>query len=397
MKMIACGCVFVIIVISLKLLNVRVEVVSKQKEEKLVQKSEVDNLTPKTRKPSKRKLLLIYTTWFGIPQWGVWNQALLDKEYTQCYGSNNCIATYDKGKLQEADGLLFHGRDVENRRAGIYSASVLKDLRKASGRFDQKWIFLAHETPQRNPNFYRPYDGVFNWTATYNRNSDVFAPYGQHKKIDPPQPITVNYAKTKKYLAAWPVSNCGVKLRLDYALELEKYIPLTVYGGCGHLFKNRGECPRRNKDCHDRLGLYKFYFAFENEFCRDWMTEKYWRAIKVGSVPVVMGENFEGLAIPGSFIDVNNFPSIKALAEYLLYLDKNDAEYNKYLSYKGTYQEAGISFFCAICDHLNNPGFEKRTEVKLSDRYSFEKTCHQDPKRITDLERQVKVSRSQHK
>ena len=347
-----------------------------------------------TKNQPKKKVLLIYSTWFGMPRWGVWNQDLLDKEFPKCFGSKNCVATYDKGRLAEADGVLFHGRDVESRRADIYSAANLLKARNTNGNYAQKWIFLAHETPQRAASIYSPYDGFFNWTATYNRNSDVYAPYGQYTRIEPPQPITVNYAKTKKYLAAWPVSNCFVQLRLNYALELQKHIPLTVYGGCGKFFKNKGECPRRNKDCHDRLGLYKFYFAFENEFCRDWMTEKYWRAITVESVPVVMGENFEGLAIPGSYIDVNKFPSIKALAEYLLHLDKNDDEYNKYFAYKSTYKEAGISFFCAMCDKLNSEEFEKKTQVKLSERYGFETTCHQDPQRIRDLERQVAESRN---
>ena len=342
-----------------------------------------------------KKLLLIYSTWFRMPQWGIWTESLLRKEFAHCHGSNNCIATYNKGKLHEADALLFHGRDIEIYRNGMYSASVLRDLRQASGTYDQKWIFLSHETPQRDVSIYRPYDGIFNWTATYNRNSDVFAPYGQYVKLDAPHPTTINYAKTKKYLAAWPVSNCDVKLRLEYALELEKYIPLTVYGSCGRFFKSRGECPRRNKNCHDRLGLYKFYFAFENEFCHDWMTEKYWRAIKVDSVPVVMGENFEGLAIPGSYIDVNNFPSIKALAEYLLYLDKNDDEYNKYFSHKTSYKEAGISYFCAICDKLNSNEFTRKTKVDLSNRYSFQKTCLQDPNRIAELTKQVQESKKE--
>ena len=357
------------------------------------EKHHISEVIPETRRPNVKKLLLVYSTWFGNSHWGPWNEALLEREFAYCSGSKNCIATYNKSKLHVADALLFHGRDVELNRNGIYSASTLRKLRRENGKYSQKWIFLAHETPQRDENIYKPFDGVFNWTATYNRNSDVFIPYGQFKRRNPTQTLTINYAKMKKYLAAWPVSNCGVKLRLEYALELEKYIPLTVYGGCGRLFKNKGECPRQNKDCHDRLGLYKFYFAFENEFCQDWMTEKYWRAIKVGSVPVVMGENFEGLAIPGSYIDVNNFTSIRKLADYLLFLDKNDEEYNKYFAHKSIFTEGGMSYFCAICDKLNSVEFEKETEVRLSERYGFRTTCHQDAKRITELEEQVKEAK----
>ena len=198
-----------------------------------VEKHQISTVLPETRRPTVKKLLLVYSTWFGIPHWGPWNEALLVREFAYCPGSKSYIATYNKSKLHEADALLFHGLDVELNRNGIYSASTLRNVKRESGKYSQKWIFLAHETPQRDENNYRPFDGVFNWTATYNRNSDVYITYGQFKRRNPAQTLTVHYAKTKKYLAAWPVSNCSVKLRLNYASELQKYIPLTVYGGCG--------------------------------------------------------------------------------------------------------------------------------------------------------------------
>ena len=36
---------------------------------------------------------------------------------------------------------------------------------------------------------------------------------------------------------------------------------------------------------------YKFSFATENALCTDYITEKLWRALTVGSVPVVLGSN----------------------------------------------------------------------------------------------------------
>ena len=390
-------CILVILVLHLRATfkhNGKIE--SRSEGHTNARKIESSGKTSKIKKPAEKKLLLMYSTFFHGPRWNYWDDFLLRKEFSGCPGSKNCVGTHNKSRLLEADALLFNGRDVEANRNGIYSASALRDLRRTSGRLDQKWIYFAHETPQWDRNIYKPFDGVFNWTATYNRNSDVFAPYAQHIMINPPQPVTANFAKKKKYLAAWPVSNCNSKLRLDYALELQKYIPLTVYGGCGRFFKDHGECSRKKNACLERLGLYKFILSFENEFCHDWMTEKYWRVIRVESVPVVMGENFEGLAIPNSYIDVNKFGSIKALADYLLYLDKNDEEYNKFFAYKGTYKGSGIAFFyCSICDKLNSEAFEKRTEVTLSERYGFKETCHQDPKRITDLERQIQESKKE--
>lgn len=37
------------------------------------------------------------------------------------------------------------------------------------------------------------------------------------------------------------------------------------------------------------LAQYKFSLAFENAVCRDYITEKLWRPLVVGSVPVYYG------------------------------------------------------------------------------------------------------------
>ena len=72
---------------------------------------------------------------------------------------------------------------------------------------------------------------------------------------------------------AWFVSNCGARNgRLQYAKELQKYIEVDIYGSCG-----TKRCPRSQaKNCFNMLNKdYKFYLAFENSNCRDYITEKF--------------------------------------------------------------------------------------------------------------------------
>jgi glycoprotein 3-alpha-L-fucosyltransferase len=72
---------------------------------------------------------------------------------------------------------------------------------------------------------------------------------------------------------AWFVSNCGARNgRLQYARELSKYISVDVYGACG-----TKKCPRTTANkCFDMLDKdYKFYLAFENSNCKDYITEKF--------------------------------------------------------------------------------------------------------------------------
>ena len=44
------------------------------------------------------------------------------------------------------------------------------------------------------------------------------------------------------------------------------------------------------------------------------MTEKYWERLEQDSVPVVMGSNYDMLAVSGSYINADDFKSIKELA-----------------------------------------------------------------------------------
>jgi glycoprotein 3-alpha-L-fucosyltransferase len=63
----------------------------------------------------------------------------------------------------------------------------------------------------------------------------------------------------------------GLNGRQDYIEELQKYISVDVFGSCGPL-----ECSRlQSDDCFQMLRKeYKFYLAFENSNCRDYITEK---------------------------------------------------------------------------------------------------------------------------
>ena len=80
-------------------------------------------------------------------------------------------------------------------------------------------------------------------------------------------------AANKTKAVAWFVSNCGARNgRLNYAKELSKYIEVDIYGACG-----TKRCPRvQSNTCFDMLNRdYKFYLAFENSNCKDYITEKF--------------------------------------------------------------------------------------------------------------------------
>ena len=72
--------------------------------------------------------------------------------------------------------------------------------------------------------------------------------------------------KTK--LAFWLVSHCKTdNHRLEYAKELQKYMPIDIYGKCGPL-----NCTAGNQGFANLAPAYKFYLAFENSNCFEYIT-----------------------------------------------------------------------------------------------------------------------------
>ena len=84
-----------------------------------------------------------------------------------------------------------------------------------------------------------------------------------------------NMSKKTK-LAYWMVSHCETdNKREDYVKKLQKYIPIDIFGQCGKPIFQRsgnGKALERKKF----IPNYKFYLAFENSFCKDYVTEKFW-------------------------------------------------------------------------------------------------------------------------
>lgn len=122
-----------------------------------------------------------------------------------------------------------------------------------------------------------------------------------------------------------------------YVKELMKYIQIDSYGPC----VNNKKMPSNVDGFHKLedeeyfhfLARYKFHLSFENAICKDYMTEKLFRPLRIGVVPVYMGSSHAFQFMPNnhSAIFVNEFPSPKDLAQYLIELDKDDSKYNEYL------------------------------------------------------------------
>ncbi|XP_068116206.1 4-galactosyl-N-acetylglucosaminide 3-alpha-L-fucosyltransferase 9-like [Hyperolius riggenbachi] len=292
--------------------------------------SEVENRLPKEIE-NDQLLILVWTWPFG-------ETFPLDTCESH-YKISGCSFTTNRSLCDRVDAVVFHHRDV------MYS----RDIPRGPRPHYQRWVWFNIEPPIVTVNL-NIFDNLINMTMTYKEDSDIFLPYGYMKPLKEPQSFKI---PTKSKLVAWVVSKWyqGTR-RASYYEELKKHIDIDVYG------HNHTEL---SWDEFDRtLIQYKFYLAFENCEHKDYITEKLWsNAFITGLVPVVLGpprENYERFIPPTSFIHVDDFSSPKELAQYLLDLDKDNAKYEQYFSWRSkfvTVRELGWdNFYCKACREL---------------------------------------------
>jgi len=141
-------------------------------------------------------------------------------------------------------------------------------------------------------------------------------------------------------------------------------------------------------DCPS-LNDYKFYLAFENGDCREYITEKtWWNAYHKGAIPVIMGASLRDcfrLLPPKSFIHVRNFSSPASLARYLLYLNDSPSEYNSFLQWKRNYKvvnehgyfQSPVYHYCRLCEALNYNDPGPKVYDNLENFWNSRKDCYE--------------------
>lgn len=291
-------------------------------------------------------------TWFDKP-----DAEAMDKCHKKgLVQTRGCEFTYDKTRVGEADAVLFRGR-------------LLRSHNLPDRTPNQKWIFFENEPPHKTWIIVNltEFNGLFNMTATPAFDSDIPLSIHRnyHKNYETYDKLKhVDYAAKKRsdVPVAWFVSRCITQSkREDYVQELQKYISVDIYGACGNLTCEYSTNTFKEDHCIWELlhakNSYKFYLAFENSLCEDYVTEKLWKVMGVDVVPIVMGAVTYGNILPkNSFIDVRDYDSPKHLADYLHYLNNNDAAYNQYLRNKGSLKASNVGMLplqCTICMKLH--------------------------------------------
>ncbi|KAG9281490.1 alpha-(1,3)-fucosyltransferase 9-like, partial [Astyanax mexicanus] len=301
--------------------------------EKISGSAETKTPDPPSRRSDRDTVVLIWAWPFG--------RSFKQRSCGSMYNISRCYVTDDRGLYEDADAVMFHHKEVQKN---------LLSLQNLPRPPRQKWVWMNMESPANSLRLQGP-DHLFNLTSSYRRDSDVWVPYGWVQEAGGGEPSFTVPNKDK--LVCWIVKNWKENfLRVKYFSELQKHVHVETYGG--HFGRNLSYW-----DYFKTLSTCKFYLSFENSVHKDYITEKLFNPMIMGSVPVVLGpsrENYEEFIPADSFIHVDDFKTPKELAEHLKLLDQNQEMYERFFTWRKHFvarrSDFGLEHACRICDHI---------------------------------------------
>ena len=294
---------------------------------------------------------------------------------------------------------------------------------KLANNADQVWIMWNDEaTPVKAA--FNDLSPLFNWTMSYKTNAEVYegaygfvTPAAAAKAHISPAAITSTklavlheHFARRQNAALWFVSNCAAVKRIQQVLELSRFYPVHIYGRCDPLqalgmsesqaaseypyLRLRTDvvvdgggggggggdlvaaavvaaAPKRcaaGSECEARLfASFKYFLAFENTNCTDYITEKLWRTLGKSMIPVLMQPDvasYRRMRLPAAaFIHVGSETLGGDMKRVGAYLRRVDADFDAYFSHvKWPHVYVNVSYdgrllephrMCSLCKRLN--------------------------------------------
>ena len=231
--------------------------------------------------------------------------------------------TTDRSAATEADVIVFNLPHLTFR----LTEKIVKQPK-------QIWVAWNLESEKNYPwIFSDKIRSLIDIWMDYHPSSDVPIPYLNETFIERIQSATSSH-RPDKNVCMFISSNVNNSRRIEYLAELMQHIHIDSYG---QLFHN-ADLPHDNGYLNKQkiASEYKFVIAFENAINDDYVTEKFFDPLLVGSIPVYLGAPNIDVFSPGhnAFVDVRNYPDPKDLALDLNRFCENDKLLDDFYQWK---------------------------------------------------------------
>ncbi|CAF0958930.1 unnamed protein product, partial [Brachionus calyciflorus] len=140
-----------------------------------------------------------------------------------------------------------------------------------------------------------------------------------------------------------------------------------------------------DQNCREYLAKkYKFFLAFENSFCNEYITEKFFNTLQYNVIPVVLGGGDYSKYVPKSaFINIIEYRNLEELAKYMTFLSSNQTAYSEFFKWKKFIEfdkiERSFTHYCEMCIKLQLEefiGIQHKIFENHSKFFKIEKNCN---------------------
>ncbi|CAG2212334.1 FUT-1 [Mytilus edulis] len=206
--------------------------------------------------------------WNRKPFWA--STDTLSYKFRNCAFRNCIICESEDGTPHgTCDAILFHHTEM--------------DITVPNKTPGQTWVFMSYESEVHTLKHVlkNEWNNTIDWVISYRSDADISFPYGVLDRIQKQTYKNYTHIFLKKSKnVAWVASNCkSVSKRYQYIKEMMKSIDIDIYGKCGKTCSSSWNSDTCFKDLSKD---YKFYLAFENSICDDYVSEKAFRLFQDG-------------------------------------------------------------------------------------------------------------------
>ncbi|KAK3610248.1 hypothetical protein CHS0354_022312 [Potamilus streckersoni] len=271
-----------------------------------------------------------------------------------------CEIHANKSDMDSSDAVLFHLTDLwlDKWKFGTKNLYPFPVTRSP----EQVWILMNMEPTTFLFGDIKVLNNVFNWTFWYRRDATVYLSYGGYSDRSYKERMFANwtlkpsnfYQEKSKSAAIGLISDCTDSAqRYRFVETLKKYMQVDMFGAC--YGRQCGSNINDPHSCDENVKQYRFYLALENSKCRDYVTEKYWYTLQRHQIPIVNWKQVSNhVVVPNSYINIHDFETPEAAAQYVTKVRDNETLYNSYFDWMSQYSLQEVCSMCRLCRALHD-------------------------------------------